>query len=277
MPAATRPPPDTLFVFKQGNARLLEFTAKPPAFRYSSFVSAPFSEAISATLRTPAGAANLSIFHASTPTIQQRLPELAFERDAPASARYVRRLRTTDTPLGQRHSMADPEPQSGVAGSEGVIDPNCFELWQKIRQQVAQPAATGPMLLASTRVMIHCGIDSARYSASPSTDANSAPDGPCQRVVTNYRTFGKRDCPRGRLHQDDTILTRRSISTPEQVQRMENASQRLSSERKARNFNHIFHRVDNVCNSCLAGTSGRTVDFTPAAIPSRQLTCVSFQ
>jgi Helix-turn-helix domain/Cupin domain len=37
-------------------------------------------------------------------------------------------------------------PETGLADERDEIDPQCFELWQKIHRQVARPSSPGPML-----------------------------------------------------------------------------------------------------------------------------------
>lgn len=142
------PSPDTLFVFKQGEMH--GFWNSPQAkarlwlleFRVSSALRSHFSE----LYERPPEQRILKLSMAQRQRFSSDCQKLAFERDAPgvlntfaASARLILLLVNVTRWLTLSHKVELPHP-------DGEIDPKCFELWQKIRQQVAQPAATGPML-----------------------------------------------------------------------------------------------------------------------------------
>jgi hypothetical protein len=141
------PPPDTLFVFKEGEMH--GFWNSRPAvarlwlleFRISSVLRTQFSE----LFERPPEQRILKLSAAQRQRFSSDCQKLAFERDAPGmlntfatSARLMLLLVNVTRWLALSHQVELPD-------GDGEIDPKCFELWQKIRRQVAHPAATGPM------------------------------------------------------------------------------------------------------------------------------------
>jgi len=142
------PTPDTLFLFKEGemhgfwNSRQMTARLWLLEFRISPVLRAHFGE----LFERPPEQRILKLSAAQRQRFSSECQKLAFEKDAPgvlntfaASARLMLLLVKVTRWLTLSR---------GLEFSEGnrEIDPQCFELWQKIRQQVVQPAATGPML-----------------------------------------------------------------------------------------------------------------------------------
>jgi len=72
--------------------------------------------------------------------------KLAFERNAPGSLNAFAASAWLTLLLVNVTRWLTIDPGLFFAHGKGEIDPQCFELWQKIQRQVLRPTATGPML-----------------------------------------------------------------------------------------------------------------------------------
>jgi hypothetical protein len=72
--------------------------------------------------------------------------KLAFEKDAPGILNAFAASAWLTLLLVDVTRWLVIRPELDFAEGKEEIDPQCFELWQKINRQVFQPASTGPML-----------------------------------------------------------------------------------------------------------------------------------
>ena len=142
------PQTDTLFLFKEGETHGVWNTGPVIArlwsveFRVSSVLRTHFRD----LFERPPGTRILRLSASQRQRFNSACQKLAFEREVPgflntfAASAWLTLLLVNVT----RWLVVDPSLD--VADGREDIDPQCFELWQKIHRQVFQPASSGPML-----------------------------------------------------------------------------------------------------------------------------------
>ncbi len=142
------PQTDTLFLFKEGEMHGLWNTALATArvwlleFRVSSVLRTHCCE----LFERPCEQRILKLSTAQRRRFNSACQILAFEKDAPGFLNAFAASAWLTLLLVNVTRWVTIGPGFDFAEGKEEIDPQCFELWQKIHRQVFQPASTGPML-----------------------------------------------------------------------------------------------------------------------------------
>jgi hypothetical protein len=143
------PQTDTLFLFKEGEMHGLWHSGPAVArlwlveFRVSSLLRTHFHE----LFNRPPERRVLKLSALQRQRFSSACQKLAFEKNEPgslnafAACAWLTLLLVSVT----RWLASKPELDLAADGREEV-DPQCFELWQKIHRHVFQPASPGPLL-----------------------------------------------------------------------------------------------------------------------------------
>ena len=142
------PQTDTLFLFKKGELHGI-WNSRPATtriwlleFHVSGVLRTNFHE----LFERPSEQRILKLSTAQRQRFSSVCQKLAFERNAPGSLNAFAASAWLTLLLVNVTRWLTIDPGLFFAHGKGEIDPQCFELWQKIQRQVLRPTATGPML-----------------------------------------------------------------------------------------------------------------------------------
>jgi hypothetical protein len=142
------PETGTLFLFKEGEMHGIWNSGPASAgfwlleFRFNSILRTHFRELFD----RPPEQRVLKLSTGQRQRFSSACQELVFEKNAPdfLNGFAASALLTLSLVHVSRWLVANPAFRLTDAKEE--IDPQCFELWQKIHRQISQPDSTGPML-----------------------------------------------------------------------------------------------------------------------------------
>jgi Helix-turn-helix domain/Cupin domain len=147
------PQADTLFLFKEGEMHGV-WNAGPVTarlwlleFRLSSVLRMHFCE----LFKRPPKQRVFKLSALQRQRFGSACQKLAFEKDAPGFLNAFAASAWLTLLLVNVSRWLVIRPGLDFADGQEEIDPQCFELWQKIHRQVFQPASTGPMLFGLNR------------------------------------------------------------------------------------------------------------------------------
>jgi Helix-turn-helix domain/Cupin domain len=139
---------DSLFLFKEGEMHGVwnSGPATTRLWQLEFWASTLLKTELHELFERPPEQRVLKLSTAQRRRFSSTCQKMAFEKNAPTFLNALAASAWLTLLLADVTRWLEIEPGPDFVNGKEEIDPQCFELWQKIHRQVCQPASTGPML-----------------------------------------------------------------------------------------------------------------------------------